>query len=616
MSVSVSQKRARTRVALILAVGVVTAGLVVLGYEFHVLRSYELKTVDARFAVRGSTGTPKDVVNVLIDDVTFSNLRLTGKQVRWPYPRRLHARVINRIEAAHPRALAVDIQFTEPTDGIDDNALIHAAQNAHHPVFSSTEFTKTGLANIFGGYYRHIGVIAGNTNVQEDVDGVLRRMPYKLDNVTGFGVAAAERYLGHPVKAPPTDEPYIDFAGPPGTIKSYSFSDVYYGKVPPSAFRDKLVVVGPSAPSLQDVHATSASGSAPMPGAEIQANAAETAIRGFPLRDVPRGIDIALIVVFAFIAPLATLRFSGWWPGGVAVVAALLLAVAAQLAFDHGKVFAFTYPIAALAISTAAALIIQYVLEAFERALTRDVFSRFVPDTVVERVLARTDEHLRLGGERVTGTVMFTDLRGFTTFSELLPAEQVIGLLNRYLSAMSEAILAHEGTIVSYIGDGIMAVFGAPLPQEDHADRAVATAIDMLENRLPAFNEWMREQGFERGFKMGIGLNTGPFMSGNVGSERRLEYTAIGDTINTASRLEGMTKGTPYALFIADETREALTDEVADMIYIDELPVRGRKEPIKIWSLERAAVMKADWQAEVAKASEPAPDSAPAAQPV
>src|SRR5690242_14950974 len=156
---------------------------------------------------------------------------------------------------------------------------------------------------------------------------------------------------------------------------------------------------------------------------------------------------------------------------------------------------------------------------------------------------------------------------------------------------MSDAILNHGGTLVSYMGDGIMAVFGAPLPQEDHADRAVATALDMLEHRLPAFNEWMHEQGFERGFKMGIGLNTGPFMSGNVGSERRLEYTAIGDTINTASRLEGMTKGTPYALFIADETREALTHEVASMVYIDELPVRGRKEPIKLWSLEHAAVM-------------------------
>ena len=125
---------------------------------------------------------------------------------------------------------------------------------------------------------------------------------------------------------------------------------------------------------------------------------------------------------------------------------------------------------------------------------------------------------LRLGGEEVVGTVMFTDLRGFTTFSETLGAQEVIGFLNRYLSDMSDAVLAHGGTLVSYTGDGMMAVFGAPLEQVDHADRALDAAREMLEQRLPKFNEWLHEQGHEEGFKMGIGLNSGRFMSGNVGS--------------------------------------------------------------------------------------------------
>ena len=205
-------------------------------------------------------------------------------------------------------------------------------------------------------------------------------------------------------------------------------------------------------------------------------------------------------------------------------------------------------------------LVAEYLLEAFERVRTHDTFSRFVPEAVVNQVLERTGGELRLGGELVTGTAMFTDLRGFTTFSEGLDAEEVIGLLNGYLGEISDAVLAHGGTLVSYLGDGLMAVFGAPLPQEDHADRALAAAREMLEVRLPQYNEILLAQGFERGFKMGIGLNSGPFMSGNVGSQRRLEYTAIGDTINTASRIEGMTKGTPYALYLADSTKEALTD--------------------------------------------------------
>ena len=171
------------------------------------------------------------------------------------------------------------------------------------------------------------------------------------------------------------------------------------------------------------------------------------------------------------------------------------------------------------------------------------MFSRFVPETVVDQVLARTDGDLRLGGVSLEGTVMFTDLRGFTTFAEALPPARVIECLNRYLDEMSDAILAHGGTLVSYMGDGIMAVFGAPIEQADHADRALAAAREMLDERLPTFNAWLRENELSEGFQMGIGLNSGQVMSGNVGSERRLEYTAIGDTTNTAARLEGMTKG-------------------------------------------------------------------------
>jgi adenylate cyclase len=205
--------------------------------------------------------------------------------------------------------------------------------------------------------------------------------------------------------------------------------------------------------------------------------------------------------------------------------------------------------------------------------------------------------------------VLFTDLRGFTTFSEKLEAAEVIDLLNRYLAVMTDVVLAHGGTLMSFTGDGFMAVFGAPLEQADHADRAAAAALEMLETHLPVFNEWLSGEGFDKGFKMGIGINTGPFMAGNVGSEQRLEYTAIGDTINTASRIEGMTKGTPYALFLADATRDALTEPLEDLAEVGELPVRGRSQPIKLWSIQRPYVLKKDWESEVA-AKEPAHEPA------
>jgi adenylate cyclase len=137
------------------------------------------------------------------------------------------------------------------------------------------------------------------------------------------------------------------------------------------------------------------------------------------------------------------------------------------------------------------------------------------------------------------------------------------------------------------MGDGIMAVFGAPLQQDDHADRALAAARDML-TQLEGFNGWLRSQDLHQGFKMGIGLNTGPVMSGNVGSERRLEYTALGDTTNTAARLEGMTKGTPHQLYLADSTRAALRTPADDLVEVGDFEVRGRKAKIKLWSLADA----------------------------
>jgi adenylate cyclase len=155
------------------------------------------------------------------------------------------------------------------------------------------------------------------------------------------------------------------------------------------------------------------------------------------------------------------------------------------------------------------------------------------------------------------------------------------------------------------MGDGIMAVFGAPVSQDDHADRALSAAREMLGPRLDRFNDYLREQGLGQGFRMGVGLNSGRVMSGNVGSERRLEYTAIGDTTNTAARLEGMTKGTPHMLFLADSTRELLSEEPGDLIYVDEFEVRGRQAKIKLWSL-------ADGGAEAAAPADPLTEEASA----
>jgi len=221
-------------------------------------------------------------------------------------------------------------------------------------------------------------------------------------------------------------------------------------------------------------------------------------------------------------------------------------------------------------------------LHDLEQERVRNGFSRFVPEHVVEEVLERTDGDLRLGGSRGVGTVMFTDIRGFTTFSETTDPQRVIELLNAYFGEMIDAVFEHDGTLVSYRGDGLLAVFGAPLPLDDHADRALAAAREMLEVRLPRFN---REQGLADGFRMGIGLNSGPFMSGNVGSARRLEYTVHGDTVNTGARIEAMCKEAGRPLLLSESTREALTGQAGELDFVGEFEVRGRQSAVRLWTL-------------------------------
>ena len=409
---------------------------------------------------------------------------------------------------------------------------------------------------------RELGVKIANGSLPNDPGGVLRRMDYSVGGLKTFAVAVGRE---RPAAARSTRDdvrrqrrPGSTTTGPRARSSSTRYSDVQLGRTKPGTFRDKIVVVGATASVLQDLHPSSTSGDEPDvrprdPGARDRHRA-----RGFPLKESPPALDVLLIVLMGLVAPVASLRLSAL-QGAAAGDRGRGCSTRsiAQLAFNGGTILPFVYPLGALALSTVGALAVHYVTEAFERERTRDMFARFVPESVVGQVLEQTDG-LRLGGVGREATVMFSDLRGFTSFAESLEPDQVIAILNRYLTAMvDDAILPHGGTLVDYMGDGIMAVFGAPIQMDDHADRALAAARDKLVE-LEKFNEWLRaEHGFDKSFRMGIGLNTGRVMSGNVGSEQRLAYTAIGDTTNTAARLEAMTKGTPYMLFMSDSTRAA-----------------------------------------------------------
>jgi adenylate cyclase len=582
-----NERTRRVRALLLLGAAFTVVSLVLVADAAKLLRNADYSTVDMRFSLRGAQPPPKDVVIVALDDKTLNS----DPKPTYPLGRDWYARTIRNLTRAGAKAIALDVEFSEGSgDEKADDQLIEALHDARNVVLSTTGSDSGGGTALFsfGKGLAYTGGTPAITLVTKDSDGRVRRMLFSKQMLPGFPIAAAEAYAGHPIALPEGRSAWIDYAGGVRTVKYVSLVDVERGRFDQAAVRGKVVVIGATQSSLQDTHNTSVTRNFLMPGPEIQANSIATALDGFPLHEVPWWVDVLLIALVGVAAPLAGLRLGAGPALGIGAVAVAALLVGAQIAFQrYDAIVTVIYPLVAGAAGILATGAIHGLTIAFEREQARDAFARFVPEAVVDQVLADA-EGVRLGGVRGEATVMFSDLRGFTSFSETLEPERVIEALNKYLTEMSEAILDHGGTLVAYMGDGIMAVFGAPLKQSDHADRALEAAREML-SRMDGFNGWLREQELHDGFKMGIGLNSGPVMSGNVGSERRLEYTALGDTTNTAARLEGMTKGTPHQLYMADTTKQMLTRPADDIVAVGEAEVRGRKAKVLLWSLKETA---------------------------
>ncbi len=575
----------RRKTALLISIAVFASLIGVVAYSTNLLRRTEEQTIDARFSVRGPQTAPSNIVIVAIDNASLQELKSN-----FPFPRRYDASVIDRLRRAGAGVIAIDLQFTQQTNETEDNQLIEAVGRAHgRIVLTTTEVGAGGETRILGGnkLLAEIGARPASARLTVDSDGTVRRFPFQDNGLKSFGVVTHEVASGALVHASLFESGTlpIDFVGPPESFRSVSFSKVLGGKYPPGMFLGKTVILGATAPVLQDVHATATTNGAEMSGPEIWANVASTLQEGVPLRDLAGWIDVLLIIVLGALAPIGSLRLAPLRALLDAVAAAVVFTVIVQLAFNQGWIVSFIYPLLALAVGTLGTLAVLYLSETIERERVHDLFARFVPPDVVAQVVARTDDNLRLGAVESDCTVLFSDLRGFTSFSETQPVSSVIDVVNCYLNEMTEAIQDAGGTLISYMGDGIMALFGAPLEQPDHADRAVRAAIEMIGPRLDKFNEWLGAQGLEHSFRMGVGLNSGPVMAGSIGSERRVEYTALGDTTNTASRLEGMTKGSGHMLFVAQSTRDRMKSPPEGLDLYGELEVRGRTEKLPVWTI-------------------------------
>jgi adenylate cyclase len=374
----------------------------------------------------------------------------------------------------------------------------------------------------------------------------------------------------------------INYLGPEGIVPTYSAASVLNGTLPADALKDKIVIVGATAVGIYDLRVTPFSGT--FPGVEVQATIMDNLLRGNFLRTPPFGLIIMLLVLVALAIMLGVIlpRFSAAW-----AFIFTLMVIEAYVGLNY---FLFTrqglqlelfYPLGLIVLVYLGVTMHRFLAEERERERIRKTFESYVAPAVVQEML-KHPEQLRLGGERRDITVLFTDIRGFTTMSENLDPEALVKLLHDFLNPMSNIIISQGGTIDKYMGDAIMALFGAPLMQTDHPRMACRAALEMV-GSLAALNQTWAEQG-RPPLKVGVGVNTGSVAVGNMGSDRLFDYTAIGDNVNLASRLEGLNKYYGTSILISDTTAQALGGGfiLRDM---DLVRVKGKVQGVRIHEL-------------------------------
>lgn len=538
-----------------------------------------------------------------------------GPMAAWP--RTLYARAIDALHAAGARVIGLAILFEAPRP--DDETLEAAMRRATVVVPVLAQGPRRfdpgpGVAQEFEAFVRSTSRIGGaaagegTVNLTTALDSVVRRLPLLLragdETVPAFPLVVAALHARRPrvVDAPPApgvvhaagrtipvgeaDTMLINFLGPPARgdgpapVPVIPFVRVLDGTFAPEAVRDRVALLGVTVRGV-DEHATPTTSDTRMAGVEILAHAIETILSQRFLTPAPRALTLVSVAAGAALAAgLAALARPFLAVPGVAVALLLYLA-GAVAALEAGMLLNLVHPAAALVLGFAVALADRVVSEQDERRAVRETMGRYLSPVVSQWVL-QDPERLRLGGETRVMTVLFTDIRGFTGRAHTLGAERVMTLLNDYWTEMAEAVFAQDGVLAQYAGDALQAFWNAPMDQPDHAQRACAAALDMVE-RLRALRPRFARDGWPD-LEMGIGVNTGPMVVGNMGSRRRLAYTAVGDAVNVAARLEGLTKEYRTRIVIGESTRVAAGDAFVCR-FLDRVAVKGRPEPLGVWEV-------------------------------
>jgi adenylate cyclase len=427
-----------------------------------------------------------------------------------------------------------------------------------------------------------------------DLDGVVRHALLYVDvpergRVESMACAAARllaQSRGEELVLPRTDERgnfYIPYAARPGDFyDGVSLVELIRGEVPAEYYAGKIVLIGPWAAGLQDAYFTPIDRGEAMYGIEQQANVIQCLLEGHYKQEAS-ALPQALVLLAVCLAALLFFLRHRPGPSGICFAALALGALALSLLlFRIGLV---THPLwipLGTALLYVLSVIRHYVLAAREKRRIRSTFERYVAPEIVGEILKEGEEALALGGRQCEVAVLFVDIRGFTTMSERLSAPEVVAILNRYLSMTNRCVEAHRGTLDKFVGDATMAFWGAPLPDEEAVYHACQTAMDIIDGAARLSDELQRERG--EVLKVGVGVHFGQAVIGNMGSERRMDYTAIGDTVNTAARLEANAPG--GKIYISRAVADALGDRGTFTSLGGSVRLKGKAEGFEVLTLD------------------------------
>lgn len=553
-----------------------------------------------------TAGVPdKNIYILAIDDKTLGELGALSDWSREVAEDLVN--LLNQDEKTAPAVIGFDVLYLEKTDEKTDRAFAEACAKMDNVVtamniqFKEMPETDENGKIVYNPFYIEEAdypyeelknsAAYGFANTIVDNDGYVRRSMSQIssgeENLQSLSVKIYQKYmetLGAEAVLPKTDENgqfFFQYTCRSGGYSTISLIDVLNGTVNPAVFQNAIVLVGAYAVGMQDSYVPAISHGQQMYGVEIHANIINALLEGKTQQEMPR-FPIALIAgILAAVCGIISRKLKLLPSALFCAAVAVIYVVAAKLLYGNGYILPVLVFPTVIVILYVYAIIEQYIAEILRRKKIVGVFKQYVAPQIVEEISKQKEFKVTLGGEKRHIAVLFVDIRGFTTMSESLQPEEVVEILNEYLALTTESIFKNSGTLDKFVGDATMAVFNAPFDLDDYVFRAVKTAWDMKAGSDAIAEKF--EERFGKSVAFGIGVNCGDAVVGNIGCEFRMDYTAIGDTVNTAARLESNAKR--GQILISAEVYETVKDRV-EVTPIGEIPLKGKSKGVFVYQVD------------------------------